>query len=93
MTTNTIEHLAYEHFHDNIALCLDEDVYGANGNLDRWQILERLVENIHAATNYQFKETGLIPERSVASLILHVWQYMDRKYMEEIGRATPEWAK
>ena len=79
----TIKHLASEHI-DDIALSLDEDVYGANGDLDELQIKERLIANIHAATDYAHVETGMIPIRRVASLIQSVWEHQDRKYMAEL---------
>ena len=45
---------------NTIALSLNEDVYGANGDLDDFEIKERLIENIHNATGYAYAETGLV---------------------------------
>ena len=81
----TIEHLAHKTI-SNIALSLDEDVYGSNGDLDRWQIHDRLIENIHAATNYAYAESRLVPIDAVASLIRSVWEYKDRMCMEETAK-------
>jgi hypothetical protein len=64
---------------DEIALSLDEDVYGANGELTDKQILTRLIMTIHIETNYQYIRTGLLPVEQVAALIKSVWEYKDRE--------------
>jgi hypothetical protein len=84
-TAMTIKHLESDTIND-IALGLDEDIYGANGDLDQFQIRERIVENIHGATNHQYATSGLVPVGTVAGLILSIWEYKDRQVMEEIGR-------
>ena len=76
---------------NTIALSLDEDVHGANGDLNHEQIKDHLIANIHAETNYQYAKIGF-PAWAVANLVWSVWAYIDRKYMEEIARwanATP----
>jgi len=78
-----VKHLASDHI-DKIALSLDEDVYGASGPLSEWQIRERLIEQIRSVTDYQHGE--MVPINAVAGLILGVWEYKDRQYMEEVGR-------
>src|SRR5262245_1156326 len=83
----TIKHLDCDHI-DTIALCLDEDVYGANGDLSAAEIRRRLVENIHRETGHGYAKTGMIPVETVASLIQGVWQYEDRKYMDELSTAN-----
>ena len=85
----TIKHLLNDVIND-IALTLDEDVYGSNGDLDEFQIRDRLVENIHATTDYRYAEDGMIPVRVVASLIQSVWEHEDRKYMDLLGRVAKE---
>jgi hypothetical protein len=67
---------------NDIALSLDEDVYGANGDLSELEIRERLISNIHDATDYAYVRNGMIPIGAVASLIQAVWEYEDRKYTE-----------
>jgi hypothetical protein len=69
-----------------IALGLDEDVYGANGNLDEIQILERLIRNVHNHTGHQYAQTGMIPVGAVAALVRSVWEYKVREVMEQMGR-------
>jgi hypothetical protein len=81
----SIKHLQSDDIND-IALSLDEDVYGSNGDLDEFQIKERLLANIHASTNYQYADSGMIPIEVVASLIQGVWEYEDRKFMDELAR-------
>jgi hypothetical protein len=76
-----VKHLASDSI-DEIALSLDEDVYGANGDLTDEQIRNRLVANIHIATDHQYIQTGLLPARLVAALIKSVWEYEDRKVMK-----------
>jgi hypothetical protein len=81
----TIKHLQSDTI-NCIALSLDEDVYGSNGDLDEFQIRDHLIENIHAATGYQYGDT--IPVHVVANLIQSVWEYEDRKYMDEISERS-----
>jgi hypothetical protein len=57
---------------NRIALSLDEDVYGANGDLTREQILDCVVDNIHAQTNYAYAKTGTVPLDAVARMIMGV---------------------
>jgi hypothetical protein len=83
----TIRHLESD-FINEIALGLDEDVYGANGDLDEVQITERVIENIHDFTGDSYREAGLIPVAHVARLIQSVWEYMDRKRLDEIVHIT-----
>jgi hypothetical protein len=66
---------------NQIALGLDEDVYGASGDLSECEIIARLIENIHQATNYQ-ATNGTLPIGEVAQLVRGVWEYMDRQYTE-----------
>lgn len=70
---------------DDIALSLDEDVYGSNGDLTDEQINEHLIKNIRGVTNYQF--ANAIPVEVVATLIRRVWEHEDRKYMDAIAKA------
>lgn len=83
----TIKHLNSDHIND-IALSLDEDVYGANGDLDESQIKSRLIMNIHYATDYQYVAHDMMPVWAAADLIRSVWEYMDRRYMSEISRIS-----
>jgi hypothetical protein len=85
-TTSTIKHLSSNYI-DIIALSLDEDVYGANGDLDDVEIKRRLIENIHARTDYAYAESELMPVWHAADLIKSVWAYIDRKYMELLAEA------
>jgi hypothetical protein len=48
------------------ALCLDKDVYGANGDKSDEEIRDHLIRKIHEDTDYQHYETGLIPVGVVA---------------------------
>jgi hypothetical protein len=68
-----------------IALRLDEDVQGAGPALDECEIISHLIENIHAATNYQGAANGSLPIRVVAQLIRGVWEYKDRQYAEVLA--------
>lgn len=68
-----------------IGLGLDEYGYYATDAVAREKVLESVVENIHASTDYQFAESGMLPVRTVASLIFGVWEYKDRDYMDEMG--------
>lgn len=70
---------------NTIALNLDEDVYGANGDLTDEQINEHLIENIRDVTDYQFGD--LIPVQIVANLIRRVWEHEDRKLMDATAEA------
>jgi hypothetical protein len=79
----TIKHLMSDDI-NTIALSLDEDIYGANGDLDDQEIAERLIENIHRATDYRYFTGAMVPIGTVASLIRNVWEYKDRKYMNLI---------
>jgi hypothetical protein len=79
----TIKHLHSDYI-NNIASGLDEDVYGANGDLDEFEIDERLIENIHEWTGHQYFRTGVMPVWHAARMVRSVWEYMDRKHMEEI---------
>jgi hypothetical protein len=53
----SIKHLQSDTIND-IALSLNEDVYGSSGDLDECQIKERLIENIHASTDYRYADRG-----------------------------------
>lgn len=82
----TIKHLAHDTT-NTIALGLNEDVYGASGDFNEDQIKQRLIENIHRVTDYQYAASphaasGLIPVWRVADLIRSVWEYMDRHETE-----------
>jgi hypothetical protein len=78
MASDSLRHLKSDHV-DLIALGLDEDVYGANGDLDDFEIKKRLVQRIHEATNcYE----DAIPVWSVANLIYSVWADKDRDVMD-----------
>jgi hypothetical protein len=81
----TIPHLESDII-DDIALSLDEDVYGSNGDLTDKQINEHLIKNIRAETGYQFADA--IPVEVVATLIRSVWEYEDRKYMGAIANTS-----
>jgi hypothetical protein len=83
----TIKHL-YSDYIDDIALGLDEDVYGANGDLDESQIKSRLIANIHRRTDCQYAANDMMPVWAAADLIRSVWEYMDRKYMGEVGQIS-----
>jgi hypothetical protein len=80
-TTSTIKHLSSDHI-NTIALSLSEDVYGANGDLHDVEITSRLIDHIHAATDYAYTDSERIPVWIAADLIQSVWEYMDRRYME-----------
>jgi hypothetical protein len=86
-TTSTIKHLSSDII-NNIALSLNEDVYGANGDLDTREIHERLITHIHHASDYAYAVSGLVPVSAVADLIRSVWEYEDRKHMELLAQAA-----
>jgi hypothetical protein len=71
---------------DTIALSLDEDVYGANGDLDELEIKQNLIEKIHAHTDYQYVANGMMPVWAAADLIRSVWEQKDRDCVERPER-------
>jgi hypothetical protein len=73
------------HRADEISQGLNDDVYGAIGELDRPTIIKRVVENIHSATLREYEKTGLIPVLTVAWLIESVWRYKDDEVCECIA--------
>jgi hypothetical protein len=80
----TIPHLDSDYINP-LALQLAEDVYGSNGDLNDEEIMERLMEAVFNHTESSSRETG-VPLRTVASLIRSVWEYMDRKYMDQLAK-------
>jgi hypothetical protein len=86
-TTPAVKHLSSDHI-DTIALDLDLDVYGANGDLDDGEIKKNLIENIHARTDYAYADTGLMPVWHVADLIRSVWEHKDREHKELMAEAA-----
>jgi hypothetical protein len=77
---------------NNIALALDEDVHGANGDLTEQEIGERLISNIHDATNYAYADSGLVPVSTVARLLRSLWDYKDGEctaLLREISAPRP----
>ena len=84
---SSINHLKSDHI-NLFALGLAEDVYGSNGDLDELEIKQRLIEQIHAHADYQYAASGMMPVWATADLIRSVWEYMDRKYMDQIGRIS-----
>ena len=76
-----MDHLKSDYIND-IALQLDEDVYGANGELDDQEIRDRLMETIIDQCNYPVD--GRVDVWQAANLILGVWKYKDRNLMNAI---------
>jgi hypothetical protein len=64
----TPKHLQLD-FVDIIALGLDEDIYGANGDLSEIEIEKRLIENIHHRNGFQYHDSRMLPVDVVARLI------------------------
>jgi hypothetical protein len=58
----------------DMLVALTEDICGANGGLDYFQIQDRLIENIHHVTGFSYKETGTLPVETVAKLIRAIWE-------------------
>jgi hypothetical protein len=84
----TIKHLSFVTINE-IAMSLNDDVYGASGDFTERQINERLISTIHHATDYAYANSGLVPVSAVARLIRSVWEYQDRQYMTLLGHAVP----
>jgi hypothetical protein len=78
-----LKHLQSDHI-DDIALSIHEDVY--YGGFDEFQIKERLIAKIRESINYRYAASGMIPIEVVASLIQGVWEYEDRKFMDQLVR-------
>ncbi|WP_256806333.1 hypothetical protein [Bradyrhizobium sp. Bra64] len=70
----TLDHLE-SHYIDSIALSLDEDVYGANGELDDLEIRSRLMEKIVAQCNYHISGHSGIYEDFIS---MSVKDYSDK---------------
>jgi hypothetical protein len=90
MSYQDLKHLKTDHI-NHLALCLDEDVYCANGDLDDEEIETRVIENIHEATGHRYADGGYIPSiplRTAARLIISVWQSKDRDYMQALSEAN-----
>jgi hypothetical protein len=49
---NNLDHLGPSNYIDDIAMSLDEDMYGASGELSDEEIRNRLMESIVASCNY-----------------------------------------
>ena len=64
----------------HLALSLDEDVYGADGDLYDARIREYLIQRIHEYTDHVYATSGMIPVEVVADMI--------RKYTEEVVRTA-----
>jgi len=64
---------------DNIAMAIDEDVYGGNHNLSGREKTERLIEKVQQSTDRLYVDSGMIPVEEVAYLILKVWEFKDRE--------------
>jgi hypothetical protein len=62
-----LKHLESDYI-DDIALCLDEDVYGASGGLSEEEIFDRLIAKIHESTQHSFIKSGMVPVRTVGHL-------------------------
>lgn len=108
----SIDHLDSDYI-DRIALQLDGDVYGANGDLDHQEILDRLMETIVEKCNHHLaghsgiyedfipmsvEEHAYAPALTLsqaASMILRVWEYMDRIYNELLIKSarSTDWPK
>jgi hypothetical protein len=69
---------------DYITLCLNEDVFGANGELTEEQIRERLIHNIREQTEIC---GDLIPIRSAANLLLSMHRHMSERAHEMLVSA------
>jgi hypothetical protein len=83
----TLAHLESKYISE-IVLRLNDDVYGANGELDEFQIKRRLIETIHARTDYAYTATDMMPVWLVADIVREVWGYMDRQHVETIATCT-----
>ncbi len=81
----TIDHLSSDRI-DEIALSLDLDVYGANGDWSETEIRDRLIAKVHESTGWQFYESDTIPVYAVASLLFLMWTYMDREQMNLLAK-------
>jgi len=61
-------------------IALNRDVFA--GTMDDRRILERLVANLHLATNYRYLNSNMIPATEVAFIVRHMWEFMDRKRLD-----------
>jgi hypothetical protein len=85
-----------EHYIDDLALSLDEDINWASGELDKKQIFTRLMQSIVERCNY--RRSGNSGKMSIAEhehqpalslsqaarMILRVWIHKDRQVKEEV---------
>jgi hypothetical protein len=86
-----------ENYIDDIALQLDEDTSGANGELDTKQIRDRLMQSIversgHSGIEMSIAEHEHKPALTLSqasSLIMRVWLHKDRQVMEEVMSSLP----
>jgi hypothetical protein len=96
-----MKHLESDHI-DTIALRLDEDMRGANGDLSKNEIHDRLMQAIVGQCNHHMSgvcdngiDEDFIPMSveehayrpaltlyQAASLILDVWEYKERQWLE-----------
>jgi hypothetical protein len=83
-------HLKSDHI-DKIALQLDEDVYGANGDLSdhqiRYRLMEAIIVQLGVLKPVMDVHTPSLSLAQAADLILGVWRDKDRDYMNEMQRA------
>jgi hypothetical protein len=68
----------------DVALGLEEDIQGANGELDAFDIHERLVERIHDYTGGAYFATGMMPVGHVARIVRSVWEFRDRQAKRDL---------
>jgi hypothetical protein len=90
--TGLLPHLKDKLISD-IALQLDEDYYGANGDINEAQIRRRLMENICAAVDHSvsIEKHEYEPSLSlwaVASLITQVWKHKDADVHQAMAEAN-----
>ena len=63
--------------YDYLTLCLIEDVFGANGQLTKKQIHERLVRRIRGmAANWDDADDGRISVNAAAGFLLRMYRHM-----------------
>lgn len=86
----------------DIALQLDEDVHGANGDLDNLQIHHRLMQAIaDACSSHRLVDSDLGDVNKpaltlclAADLVLGIWRYKEREAMALLSDAhtsSPAW--